>query len=245
MILCELVLYDWCMQVDGQFFFTGVPWELKARDYAAATLTLALSMHAKKQETWAAEAKTSAAAGIRMKQQVKATVTASMQLASSVSEQGPDSQGIRAFFGMARKSDNALTQVLGRTGLSAIGFIPPARKQKAAAAITATAAATAMGAAARVGAAYGSGHGDIGSDDSGSNDSGSDDSSSNAGEDASSAGVIKYHGGIMQKPLPSIEPYTARDIIAVAAMEGIGTAEVWFTVLVAPPHFLIPHWAGS
>jgi len=28
--------------VDGQFFYNGSPWELKARDYAAATLNAAL-----------------------------------------------------------------------------------------------------------------------------------------------------------------------------------------------------------
>lgn len=33
--------YTQCMEVDGQFFYSGSPWELKARDYAAATLTAA------------------------------------------------------------------------------------------------------------------------------------------------------------------------------------------------------------
>ncbi|KAL6760862.1 hypothetical protein V8C86DRAFT_2546614 [Haematococcus lacustris] len=34
--------YTQCMEVDGQFFFSGVPWEVKARDYAAQTLAAAL-----------------------------------------------------------------------------------------------------------------------------------------------------------------------------------------------------------
>uniref|UniRef100_A0A7S0RA27 Nucleoside phosphorylase domain-containing protein n=1 Tax=Chlamydomonas leiostraca TaxID=1034604 RepID=A0A7S0RA27_9CHLO len=33
--------YSQCMEVDGQFFYSGVPWELKARDYAADTLRAA------------------------------------------------------------------------------------------------------------------------------------------------------------------------------------------------------------
>jgi hypothetical protein len=42
-----------CMQVDGQFFYTGSPWELQAREYAAMTLNTAaafLSNIAKQQE---------------------------------------------------------------------------------------------------------------------------------------------------------------------------------------------------
>eukprot|EP00798_Chlamydomonas_sp_ICE-L_P018442 gene18442-24917_t len=35
--------YTQCMEVDGQFFFSGVPWELKARDYAAMTLNAAMA----------------------------------------------------------------------------------------------------------------------------------------------------------------------------------------------------------
>ncbi|GAX73669.1 hypothetical protein CEUSTIGMA_g1120.t1 [Chlamydomonas eustigma] len=34
--------YTQCMEVDGQLFFNGSPWELKARDYAAETLNAAL-----------------------------------------------------------------------------------------------------------------------------------------------------------------------------------------------------------
>mmetsp|Transcript_12443 Transcript_12443/g.26864 ORF Transcript_12443/g.26864 Transcript_12443/m.26864 type:complete len:491 (-) Transcript_12443:204-1676(-) len=36
--------YKQCMEVDNQFFFSGVPWELKARDYAAMTLNAGLGL---------------------------------------------------------------------------------------------------------------------------------------------------------------------------------------------------------
>lgn len=36
--------YTQCMEVDGQFFFSGSPWELKAREYAAETLNAALAL---------------------------------------------------------------------------------------------------------------------------------------------------------------------------------------------------------
>ncbi|GFR47452.1 hypothetical protein Agub_g9177, partial [Astrephomene gubernaculifera] len=34
--------YSQCAEVDGQFFFTGAPWEIKARDYAAEAISAAL-----------------------------------------------------------------------------------------------------------------------------------------------------------------------------------------------------------
>ncbi|KXZ49339.1 hypothetical protein GPECTOR_22g933 [Gonium pectorale] len=34
--------YGTCAEVDGQFFFTGAPWEVKARDYAAQAIATAL-----------------------------------------------------------------------------------------------------------------------------------------------------------------------------------------------------------